>query len=254
MSFDYTVNTEFDYLFKILIIGESGVGYVLYLPRLFIERTPHSFRKTALLQRFSQDYFAVDYVATIGVGKSLVILFSIRSISSTHIDFQIRTIDVDTKRCKLQVWDTAGQDRFKCVVSTFYRGAHGVMICFDITDLESFRNVDTWLEEVKRYCVLNTPIFLVGNKSDLQSKRMVPYSTIKEYVENKELTYIETSAKTNENIENCFADFSRALVKHTNEIKVPDEDKEKRDSTVVLGKEIKKVRTGRCAGGSKCII
>jgi len=161
-------------------------------------------------------------------------------------------MDVDTKRCKLQVWDTAGQDRFKCVVSSFYRGANGVMICFDITDLESFRNVDNWLDEAKRYCPEGTPIFLVGTKSDLQSKRMISYSTIKTYVENQKLTYIETSSKTNENIENCFIEFTRQLVAHTNQMEL--DYKTRKTENIDPSKRTKPVTDGSCMGGYKCTI
>ncbi|CAF1280056.1 unnamed protein product [Adineta ricciae] len=198
MSYNYTTEVEFDYLFKILIIGDSGVG------------------KTTILQRFAQDYFSTEYVATIGV------------------DFQIKTIDVDQKRCKLQVWDTAGQDRFKCVVSSFYRNANGVMICFDLTDLESFRNVGNWIEE---------------------TRRMIPYETIKAFAQVKQLSYLETSSKTNENIERCFCDFTAMLVAHTNQIELAHK-KEPKKPLVDLrerGKVIGNNNSG-CWGGDKCTI
>ena len=124
------------------------------------------------------------------------------------------------------------------------------MICFDITDTESFRNVDNWLEEVKRYCPEQTPVFLVGTKSDLQSKRMVTYPTIKTYVERRALTYIETSSKTSENIENCFLDFTKMLVEHTNRV----EFKHKEKSPLDLSQNPKSVKTGGCMGANTCII
>jgi Ras-related protein Rab-1A len=154
----------------------------------------------------------------------------------------------------LQVWDTAGQDRFKCVVSSFYRGANGVMICFDITDLESFRNVDNWLEEAKRYCPENTPIFLVGTKCDLQSKRMIPYATVKAYADQRTLTYIETSSKTNENIENCFTNFSRQLVTHTNEVELSHKKGQTNNPKIGLGGKTKPVTNSGCVGGNYCTI
>jgi len=162
-------------------------------------------------------------------------------------------LDIDTKRCKLQVWDTAGQDRFKCIVSSFYRGSHGVMICFDITDFDTFRNVDNWLEEVKRYCPENTPVFLVGTKSDLQSQRMVSYSTVKTYADRKQLTYLETSSKTNENIENCFVNFTRTLVTHVNQMEINDK-KSTEESSFNLNTRTKPVVNAGCMGGDKCII
>ncbi|CAF1121593.1 unnamed protein product [Rotaria sordida] len=221
MAFNYTTSVEFDYLFKILIIGDSGVG------------------KTTILQRFAQDYFSTEYVATIGV------------------DFQIRTLDIDSKRCKLQVWDTAGQDRFKCVVSSFYRNANGVIICFDLTDLESFRNVNNWFEEVKRYCPEQTPIFLIGTKSDLKTRRMVSDDMIKNYTEKNRLSYLETSSKTNENVEKCFVDFTQNLVAHTNEMEMVYKKDRKPEREIDLNSRRKTVKhsgDSGCMGGNKCTI
>ncbi|CAF3391724.1 unnamed protein product [Rotaria sp. Silwood2] len=219
MTYNYTTDVEFNYLFKILIIGDSGVG------------------KTTILQRFAQDYFSTEYVATIGV------------------DFQIRTLEIDSKRCKLQIWDTAGQDRFKCVVSSFYRNANGVIICFDITDLESFRNVNNWLEEVKRYCPEQTPMFLIGTKSDLKTRRMVSEEMIKTYAEKNQLLYLETSSKTNENVEKCFIDFTRTLVSHTNQMEMIYKRNRTQVPEVDLNSKRKPVKNPDdfgCWGGNKC--
>jgi GTPase SAR1 family protein len=128
------------------------------------------------------------------------------------------------------------------------------MICFDITDLHSFRNVDNWLQEVRRYCPDETPVFLVGTKSDLQSKRLVSYPTIKAYVEEKGLSYIETSSKTSENIENCFLEFTRKLVAHTNEMKLNPINRPPVKSTVDLTNKTNPVTIGGCMGRSTCSI
>jgi Ras-related protein Rab-1A len=167
-------------------------------------------------------------------------------------DFQIRTLDIDSKRCKLQVWDTAGQDRFKCVVSSFYRNANGVLICFDITDMDSFRNVNNWYEEVKRYCPEETPILLIGTKSDLKTRRMVSHEMIQAYTEKNKLSYLETSSKTNENVEKCFIDFSRKLVEHTNQIEMSH-----KPNPLNLNSERRPVKNSSnsgCYGGDKCTI
>jgi len=161
-------------------------------------------------------------------------------------------MDVDAKRCKLQVWDTAGQDRFKCVVSSFYRGAHGVMICFDITDPESFRNVGNWLEEVVRYCPDNTPVYLVGTKADLQSKRMIKYDSIKTFADERKLSYIETSSKTRENIENCFMNFTRTLVQHTKDKELHYKKNNNNNPLTIGTRPVSNTNVG-CMG-SKCII
>lgn len=131
------------------------------------------------------------------------------------------------------------------------------MICFDITDLDTFRNVGSWLEEVKRYCPENTPVFLVGTKADLQSRRMVQYSMIKAYTEKANLTYIETSSKTNENIERCFTNFTGTLVEHFNTLdasrKAGAGDRKKID----LNDQTKKVKANSgtgCFGKDTCTI
>lgn len=189
------------------------------------------------------------------------ILFIISSSSIYNIlfylDFQIRTLDIDSKRSKLQIWDTAGQDRFKCVVSSFYRNADGVIICFDITDLESFRNVHNWYEEVRRYCPEQTPMFLIGTKSDLRIRRMVSPEMIKAYTEKYNLSYLETSSKTNENVEKCFFDFTRLLVSHTNQRELTHKKPPKDESiTDLRGRRVLNPNSENsgCFGGSKCTI
>ncbi|XP_021344297.1 ras-related protein Rab-1B-like [Mizuhopecten yessoensis] len=101
------MDKEYDFLFKYLLIGDSGVG------------------KSSLLLRFADDVFSDTYISTIGV------------------DFKIRTVDVDNKVVRLQVWDTAGQDRFKTITASFYRGAHGIMLVYDVTDMVSKQCSDT---------------------------------------------------------------------------------------------------------------
>jgi len=162
-------------------------------------------------------------------------------------DFQIKTLDIDSKRCKLQIWDTAGQDRFKCIVSSYYRNAHGVIICFDITDSESFRNVNNWFEEVKRHCSKETPIFLIGTKSDLKTRRMVSHEMIEAYAEKNQLLFLETSSKTNENVEKCFTDFTRTLVQHTNHIEMSP-----KDDQIHLNIKRNTDDNKGCYGGNKC--
>jgi len=180
-------------------------------------------------------------------------VFFLNLISSLHFkDFQIRRLDIDSKRCKLQVWDTAGQDRFKCIASAFYRNSNGIIICFDITDLDSFRNINNWIEEVKRYSSEQIPIFLIGTKSDLKTQRMVSNEMIKVYVEKNQLSYLETSSKTNENVDKCFIDFTRKLIEHTNQIELDHKtDRIYLDSE---RKPVKNTTNSGCYGGNKCTI
>ncbi|KAG0093945.1 GTP-binding protein of the rab [Podila epicladia] len=109
------MNPEYDYLFKLLLIGDSGVG------------------KSCLLLRFADDTYTESYISTIGV------------------DFKIRTIELEGKTVKLQIWDTAGQERFRTITSSYYRGAHGIIVVYDVTDQDTFANVKQWLAEIDRY-------------------------------------------------------------------------------------------------------
>jgi len=162
------MNPEYDYLFKLLLIGDSGVG------------------KSCLLLRFADDTYTESYISTIGV------------------DFKIRTIELDGKTIKLQIWDTAGQERFRTITSSYYRGAHGIIVVYDVTDNESFNNVKQWLHEIDRYACENVNKLLVGNKSDLTAKRVVSTEQGKEFADSLGIEFLETSAKTAQNVEQAF--------------------------------------------------
>jgi len=162
------MNADYDYLFKLLLIGDSGVG------------------KSCLLLRFSDDTYTDSYISTIGV------------------DFKIRTIKDNGKIIKLQIWDTAGQERFRTITSSYYRGAHGIIVVYDCTDLESFNNVKQWLEEIDRYACENVNKLLVGNKCDLTSKKVVNYQNAKEFADGLGIPFLETSAKNSTNVEQAF--------------------------------------------------
>jgi len=157
--------TEYDYLFKLLLIGDSGVG------------------KSCLLLRFADHTYTDSYISTIGV------------------DFKIRTIELDGKTIKLQIWDTAGQERFRTITSSYYRGAHGIIVVYDVTDQESFTNVKQWLNEIERYASHDVQKLLVGNKCDLTSKKAVTQETAKAFAEKVEMPFLETSAKAATNVE-----------------------------------------------------
>jgi len=162
------MNPEYDYLFKLLLIGDSGVG------------------KSCLLLRFADDTYTESHISTIGV------------------DFKIRTIQLDGKTIKLQIWDTAGQERFRTITSSYYRGAHGIIVVYDTTDGETFEHVKTWLHEIDRYASENVNKLLVGNKSDLTSKRAVETETAKEFADSVSIPFLETSAKNATNVEDAF--------------------------------------------------
>ena len=160
------MNTDYDYLFKILIIGDSGVG------------------KSCILLRFAEDTFSDYYISTIGV------------------DFKIRTIEQDGKYIKLQIWDTAGHERFRTIMSSYYRGAHGIMIVYDVTDPESFDNVKQWLTEIHRHGAESVIKLLIGNKTDLP--RIVSTESGKQLANLMNMDFVETSAKDTSNIDKAF--------------------------------------------------
>jgi len=162
------MNPEYDYLFKLLLIGDSGVG------------------KSCLLLRFADDTYTESYISTIGV------------------DFKIRTIELNGKTIKLQIWDTAGQERFRTITSSYYRGAHGIIVVYDITDQVSFNNVKQWMQEIDRYACENVNKLLVGNKSDLINKRAVDLNAAKEFADALGIPFLETSAKNATNVEQAF--------------------------------------------------
>ncbi|MEE6515960.1 hypothetical protein FKM82_025132 [Ascaphus truei] len=171
------MNPEYDYLFKLLLIGDSGVG------------------KSCLLLRFADDTYTDSYISTIGV------------------DFKIRTVELEGKTIKLQIWDTAGQERFRTITSSYYRGAHGIIIVYDVTDQESFSNVQQWLEEIQRYASDNVDKLLVGNKSDLSNKKVVEYTAAKTYADSLHIPLLETSAKHSTNVEQAFVTMASEIKK-----------------------------------------
>ncbi|KAJ3062947.1 GTP-binding protein of the rab, partial [Podochytrium sp. JEL0797] len=166
---------EYDYLFKLLLIGDSGVG------------------KSCLLLRFADDTYTESYISTIGV------------------DFKIRTIELEGKTVKLQIWDTAGQERFRTITSSYYRGAHGIIVVYDVTDQDTFNNVKQWLQEIDRYAVEGVNKLLVGNKSDLKDKKVVDFNAAKEFADTLEIPLLETSAKNSSNVEQAFLTMAKQI-------------------------------------------
>jgi len=162
-------NPEYAYLFKLLLIGDSGVG------------------KTSLLLRFADDKFLDSFITTIGV------------------DFKIRKLDVDGKAVKLQIWDTAGQEKFRTITSSYYRGAHGIIVVYDVTSRESFSHVKGWLSDIDRYAQGNIKVqkMLVGNKSDLPN-REVTFKEAKSFADGLGIKFTETSAKMSDNVMEAF--------------------------------------------------
>jgi small GTP-binding protein len=159
---------EYDYLFKVVLIGDSGVG------------------KSNLLSRFTRNQFNLESKSTIGV------------------EFATRSIKCDNKTIKAQIWDTAGQERYRAITSAYYRGAVGALLVYDISKAITYENVERWLNELRDHADSNIVIMLVGNKSDLRHLRAVPTEQAAALAEKHGLSFIETSALDSTNVELAF--------------------------------------------------
>ncbi|KAI8644976.1 ras family-domain-containing protein [Parasitella parasitica] len=170
-------SASYDYLIKLLLIGDSGVG------------------KSCLLLRFSDDSFTPSFITTIG------------------IDFKIRTIELDGKRIKLQIWDTAGQERFRTITTAYYRGAMGILLVYDTTDEKSFANVRNWFSNIEQHASEGVNQILIGNKCDMEDKRVVAKEQGQALASELGIRFMETSAKANIGVEEAFFDLARDIKK-----------------------------------------
>mmetsp|Transcript_23833 Transcript_23833/g.33586 ORF Transcript_23833/g.33586 Transcript_23833/m.33586 type:complete len:216 (-) Transcript_23833:281-928(-) len=159
---------SYSYLFKYIIIGDTGVG------------------KSCLLMQFTDKRFQSVHDLTIGV------------------EFGVKMISVEGEQVKLQIWDTAGQESFRSITRSYYRGAAGALVVYDITRRETFQHVETWLKEARQSANPATVIMLVGNKADLEHRRQVSYEEAEQFAKDEGLLFFETSAKTAANVEETF--------------------------------------------------
>ena len=158
----------------------------------------------------------------------------------------MKSIEVDGKKVKLQIWDTAGQERFKNITASYYRGGNGVLVVYDITDRESFENLNSWLIEIEKNANKNVYKLLIGNKCDLEDKRKVTYQEGKEFASSNGMQFIETSAKTDTKVKDAFEMLTQEIIK-SNITK--DKGMEKKDKTVHLankGAEISTKSKNKC--------
>lgn len=161
---------DYDYLFKIVLIGDSGVG------------------KSNLLSRFTRNEFCLESKSTIGV------------------EFATRSVQIDGKTIKAQIWDTAGQERYRAITSAYYRGAVGALLVYDITSLDSFNATGKWLTELRDHADSNIVVLLAGNKNDLAHLRTVSAAQAQQFAHAEELSTVETSALDATNVEQAFID------------------------------------------------
>ncbi|XP_052178260.1 ras-related protein Rab11D [Diospyros lotus] len=166
----YRGEDEYDYLFKLVLIGDSGVG------------------KSNLLSRFTKNEFNLESKSTIGV------------------EFATKSLTIDGKVIKAQIWDTAGQERYRAITSAYYRGAVGALLVYDVTRRPTFENVGRWLKELRDHTDPNIVVMLIGNKSDLRHLVAVPTDDGKALAERESLYFMETSALEATNVDNAFTE------------------------------------------------
>ena len=157
-----------DVLFKILLIGDSGVG------------------KTSVKLRYTKNVFHEEFLNSIGV------------------DFKSKDLNIDGRKVKLQIWDTAGQERFRTITTSYYRGAHAIVIVFDLTKRETYEHVQKWMNDINRFAKENVLKLIIGNKSDLTNEVKVSYEEVRALASQMKATYFSVSAKKNENINEFF--------------------------------------------------
>jgi Ras-related protein Rab-2A len=168
-------------MFKYIVIGDSGVG------------------KSCLLLQFTDKRFESLHDLTIGV------------------EFGARVISVNGSEVKLQIWDTAGQESFRSITRSYYRGAVGALVVFDVTKRETFEHVQMWLDDAMTNCYTPITVMLVGNKIDLENQRVVSKDEAEEYAKKKGIAYIEASAKTAENVDSAFIQTAHTIFKKVSE-------------------------------------
>ncbi|KAJ8605746.1 hypothetical protein CTAYLR_008475 [Chrysophaeum taylorii] len=163
----------FDLQIKLLMIGDSAVG------------------KTSLLLRYANDTFSSTFITTIG------------------IDFKIKTIDLDGKRVKLQIWDTAGQEQFRTITRSYFRGAQGIVLVYDITDRGTFNSVRSWMAQINDHADAQVNRVLIGNKADFETARQVSTEEGQRLADEYGVKFFETSAKNDVNVTECFTTIAR---------------------------------------------
>ena len=145
-------------------------------------------------------------------------------------------MEVNGKKVKLQIWDTAGQERFKNITASYYRGGNGVLVVYDITERESFENLNSWLIEIEKNANKNIYKLLIGNKCDLEDKRKVTYQEGKDFAESNGMKFIETSAKTASKVQEAFELLTNEIIK-TNINKEKGLEKKENTKSVHLSSE-----------------
>uniref|UniRef100_A0A1A9WPK1 Ras-related protein Rab-21 n=1 Tax=Glossina brevipalpis TaxID=37001 RepID=A0A1A9WPK1_9MUSC len=173
------VNSTIQYNFKVVLLGEGCVG------------------KTSIVLRYVEDKFNPQHISTL------------------QASFLTKKVNLDNgAKVQLNIWDTAGQERFHALGPIYYRGSHGAILVYDITDEDSFQKVKNWVKELKRMLGSDIVLTIAGNKTDLEEERTVPHDEALNYAESVGAHYFETSAKANENIEELFTELTKLMIEH----------------------------------------
>ena len=201
---------DYDFIFKVLLLGNSDVG------------------KSSLLLRFVDSVWNESFVPTIGV------------------DFKVKTLDIGEKRVKMQIWDTAGQERFRNVVATYFRGSNGILLIYDITSRESFKNLESWLIEIEKNASENVLKILIGNKNDLENERVISKEEGQDFANRYSMQFIETSAKMDTNVSEAFLTLAKLMMEFNSNGKPMAQKKtENKKLTASAGKDLNK-KKGCC--------
>ena len=172
-----------EFIYKILLLGDSSVG------------------KTCFLMRYTDNTFQDIHMSTIG------------------LDYKLKNVQLDDSRMvKIQIWDTAGQDRFRSITKNYYKGAHGIVLIYDITEKKSFANVKNWMDQIKEEVSDRVTIILVGNKIDDEEHRAVQTEEGKNLAKELGLMFFECSAKSGENIDSTFNELVKKTVENYSKV------------------------------------
>ena len=182
------MSSEYNYLCKYIVIGDGAVG------------------KSNLLLRYAHGQFNPEYQVTIGV------------------EFGIKDVEIGDKTFRIQIWDTAGQENFKSITRSYFKNSVCAIICYDITRKDTFDNVTSWIEDCKSQCYKNVHMVLVGNKLDLNDRRVVSTDEGKELADKLGISFYETSAKTGENVEKVFQESLNDISRQIDQGKFDFED------------------------------
>ena len=188
-------------LYKILVIGDTSVG------------------KTCFIMRYADNIFQESYISTIGM------------------DYKLKNITLENgKLVKLQIWDTAGQEKFHSITKSFYKGANGIILIYSVLDKNSLQNVKNWMDSIKAQVPENVAIILVGNKKDDEERRVVSYEQGEDMAESYKLPFFECSAKTGENLDKAFDSLVKKILENGH----------------LAGGKGKKIKQKKAGGNSKC--